>query len=305
MKILKVIYWRTNVDNYGDLLSPYIIGKLSRRKIIQKNYFVGNWKSHLYHILKSIIKLDWRFKSKYQFPFESAVIGIGSILFSGNRHSKIWGAGFMRDDEKCNGGTIYAIRGKLSLDKIRQQIDCGAPIKIIDNYAMGDPAILLPEIIRGASEKKYKIGIVPHFSEINYFTDKYGDKYHIIDLRTNDIEGTTEDITSCEYILSTSLHGLIIAHAYGIPALWMELSGLEKGTNGFKFRDYFSSVNIPDYNPITDIDKTLSDYDSLDDTFKKLSSSSLPGSNLAEMRENLKNAAPFKIDSAQEFQSSC
>ena len=49
-------------------------------------------------------------------------------------------------------------------------------------------------------------------------------------------------------IFSTSLHGLIISHAYGIPAIWIKAGNI--GTDGFKFKDYFSSVNIPYYSPI-------------------------------------------------------
>ena len=43
----------------------------------------------------------------------------------------------------------------------------------------------------------------------------------MIDLETGDIEDTLDAITSCNHILSTSLHGLILADAYGIPNAWL------------------------------------------------------------------------------------
>lgn len=47
-----------------------------------------------------------------------------------------------------------------------------------------------------------------------------------------------DQICSCEYIASSSLHGLIMSEAYDIPNLWIELSGKLMGGH-FKFHDFF------------------------------------------------------------------
>jgi hypothetical protein len=47
-----------------------------------------------------------------------------------------------------------------------------------------------------------------------------------------------EAITACHAILSSSLHGLIVAEAYGVPAAWMTITDKVKG-GGFKFCDYY------------------------------------------------------------------
>ena len=49
-------------------------------------------------------------------------------------------------------------------------------------------------------------------------------------------------ICSCEKILSSSLHGLIVSDAYQIPNCWIELTGKISGGH-FKYYDYASSVN--------------------------------------------------------------
>ncbi len=51
-----------------------------------------------------------------------------------------------------------------------------------------------------------------------------------------------ENINKCEFIASSSLHGIITADAYNIPSLWIKLSNNIIGGH-FKFQDYMLSVN--------------------------------------------------------------
>ena len=65
----------------------------------------------------------------------------------------------------------------------------------------------------------------------------------IIDIQSEGVEQFVIDILSCENILSSSLHGLILAEAYGIPTCRVVFS--EKILGGdFKFYDYYSGVGI-------------------------------------------------------------
>ena len=91
----------------------------------------------------------------------------------------------------------------------------------------------------------------------------------VINLLTEDVEFVINQILSCEKCISSSLHGLVVCHSYELPCLHVTFSdrdiqsGLKEfeiGGDGVKFRDYFSSVCIPEYYPamITqakDIDK--------------------------------------------------
>jgi len=48
-------------------------------------------------------------------------------------------------------------------------------------------------------------------------------------------------INTCRYVASSSLHGLIVANAYGIPAVWTTFADTLAGDDT-KFFDYYESV---------------------------------------------------------------
>ena len=90
--------------------------------------------------------------------------------------------------------------------------------------------------------------MVPHFVDLDEITDRFADEGNlVVDVR-KPVQEVIQDINSCEMTLCSSLHGIIISHAYGIPSLWAEFSDKITG-DGVKYLDYFSSVKIPFYHP--------------------------------------------------------
>lgn len=167
---------------------------------------------------------------------------IGSMLHDANADTIVWGSGFLSDSSQYKlphkPKQILAVRGKLTRSFLLQQgIDCP------DIY--GDPALLLPLFYQPATTNKYKLGIIPHiYDEDNPFVREFrkSEDVKIISLRRyHNWHDIIDQICSCELILSSSLHGLIVSDAYHIPNCWVEFSDKVVG-NGFKFRDYFSSV---------------------------------------------------------------
>ena len=129
---------------------------------------------------------------------------------------------------------------------------------------------------------------------LNYSVAELRSKmYKIIDLRTTDIESVICEILSCKYILSTSLHGIIVSHAYGIPALWMEKGYID--TDGFKFNDYFSSVGISPYTAFKNYDEILSEDFNIENFFELNKECALPNVSIRDIQKSLLSVAPFKI----------
>ena len=51
---------------------------------------------------------------------------------------------------------------------------------------------------------------------------------------------TLKEIAACRRVVSSSLHGLVVAHSLGVPAAFVRAEGIDD----FKFRDYFSAFDM-------------------------------------------------------------
>lgn len=278
--MINLVYW--NEDNYGDALSPYIIGKLSGQPIQLKHAYINKYRK----FIKGIVFLSAKEIRTILFPWQKNILGVGSVITCGNSQSIVWGSGFMSNSGKFYGKEIRAVRGKCTSKKLS---DIGYPRCEV----YGDPALLLPLLLPKPKTIKGKLSIIPHWSEVDKFIKRYGDRYHIIDLRSKDVERITYDIASSEFILATSLHGIIVGHAYQIPSLWIKEGYIQ--TDGFKFSDYFSSVGIEDYLGFENIEEILENESAWKNLFDTHSDKSLININIEEIQKNLIRVAPFPV----------
>lgn len=282
MRRIKLLYWNEE-KNLGDQLSPYIVHKLTGLPITHKNGALS-FKEELLLIPQLFFrKISFQQFSHVPLFYEKVLLAIGSILSWGNKRSIVWGSGFMYENETFRGGKVYAVRGKLSNDRLIELGFKGCNV-------WGDPALLLPLFVAPTKEKTVDIAIIPHYSEYEYFKEEYGEKYKIIDIRTNDVEEFVKELTSCKHILSTSLHGIILAHAYHIPALWIQNKNKQIG--GFKFYDYFSSVDIPYYEGCKDVEKLLHNNNWFE-IFTQNQNLCLPHKDIGIIQNALMKAMPF------------
>lgn len=173
---------------------------------------------------------------------------IGSVVQSVRPNSLIWGAGIIRQDIQHlpKPNKIYAIRGPKSREiLLKSNVDCPE--------IYGDPALLLPLIYFPEVDKTHKVGVIPHYTDLNSdWIKKVSTDIDvlIIDLEVGlNFEIIIDQLLSCKSIITSSLHGLIIAYAYGIPVCHIKLSDNLVGGN-FKFHDFLLSVGKKPVNPI-------------------------------------------------------
>jgi pyruvyltransferase len=247
-KKLNVYYWKlkTNHGNFGDELNHYIISHLSGCSINQIIIPLSGFK-YIHYSLRSFYHGEISNKEIpviiKQFFMNDFIVGIGSIIrIPDSRSCKVWGSGIISKNDVIQPAVFFAVRGKYTQNRLRE-LNLSVP------EAIGDPALLLPLLYESKMPKRFKLGVIPHFSHYKDFKQMFKeDDVIVIDL-TEDIEIVIDQINSCEYTIATSLHGLIVSHAYKIKSIWYEYCEIPLSDDDVKFLDYFSSVNIPEYKP--------------------------------------------------------
>ncbi len=168
---------------------------------------------------------------------------VGSIVHAADANTVVWGAGAIDSAVRigCRPRRVCAVRGPLTRELLRAQ-DVDVP------EVYGDPALLMPRFYNPEVQVRYDAGLVPHYVDKGHpWLRQYEDDDRILII---DVEGDTfsfiRKLRQCRHIISSSLHGIICADAYGVPATWVEFSDDVIG-DGFKFRDYFASIQRTDY----------------------------------------------------------
>jgi len=250
-------------ENYGDVMGAYLVKKISKKDVVwinpNKRYFKNLWQ-----------------------PIYAT---IGSILGQVNKNCIVWGSGVIQDNQIVKEAKFIAVRGP---ETRRVLINQGYEVPEV----YGDPALFMPNYYNPKIEKKYTLGIIPHYVDYKSVKDRFNHLKDVvvIDLMTNDVEKTTNEILACRHIVSSSLHGIIVPHAYQIPTLWIKFSDKLFGDD-IKFKDYFKSVSIEPYSPLSI--EVINDTENLEELFNK--KTSLPDKIKVEaLKKGLMSVCPFK-----------
>lgn len=173
---------------------------------------------------------------------------IGSILERNKRSHRlrpgdihVWGTGTRGEKglKHLRTAIIHAVRGPLTRKRLMADgVNCPE--------VYGDPATLLPRFFKKPESKPYKVSVVPHYADVGHCRDwilfnGLPDRVHVVDV-LEPIERVAEQIAGSEYVVASSLHGLIVADAYRVPNVRIRFSANIAGGD-FKFNDYFLSVD--------------------------------------------------------------
>ncbi|MDD4456299.1 MAG: polysaccharide pyruvyl transferase family protein [Syntrophotalea acetylenica] len=263
MDILK-LYWSTSLQNghrnFGDWLSPRLCEALSGMKVVHAR------------------------------PNRCDLMALGSILGKAknhfwNRRIDIWGSGLIaRCKPFKSPHRIHAVRGWHTARAISNQ-----QIAVV-----GDPGLLCDILVPGniAVRKDYSVGLIPHYVDrentlIRSIVEQIP-RARCIDIFSETLDFIRQ-VAACEYVLSSSMHGLITADALGVPNAWIRLSDKVWGED-FKFHDYFSVFGLENVQPFP-----LERYTSLRDIEQGLAGYGRPG--LQDIKTRLYQAFPYKKSS--------
>jgi hypothetical protein len=189
--------------NFGDQLTPLLL-----------RHFLG-------------VQVDWA-------PADEAEwIAVGSIAAHVPRGwaGTVWGIGKHRQrewDVDLSHATILALRGKLTAEALG-----------VDTCALGDPGLLVSLLPGIKRTSEHRLGIVPHWQD-RWLAWRH--RGYRIEVKADPM-AVIRQIAACDRIVSSSLHGIIVADAFGIPRRWERAPQ----ATPYKFRDHMTVVGDFEY----------------------------------------------------------
>ena len=214
-----------------------VIGSVSHKPRIDA--FWANKELNAGDLVTPMLLRRYGFTPVFSYRNEAILFSCGSLLdkVSEDFSGFVLGTGLMRGDlvKSFPHARILAVRGELTRNNI------AAPKDTI----LGDPGLLVANYKAKRHHKRYVLGLIPHFTDkqnphLNQLLSRYKKEIIFIDIQTSPM-AVLELIDQCEYILSSSLHGMVFADSLGVPNLWTILSDRVSG-KGFKFHDYLSTL---------------------------------------------------------------
>lgn len=220
---LRLHWWRA-VPNFGDAINPLVVGHVAGREVAH----TGPKKAELFAIGSMLQVVRRNFRE----PREGARL-------------TVWGTGLLHPVNSLDfleNIDVALVRGPIT-----------AALLGLETDEFGDAGLLVNEVIQTKEERADKIGILPHHSiaddEELAALAASDPAYTLIDPR-----GAAEDvcrkIASCAHVFASSLHGLIVADAYGVANTWMD----PRGQSRLKYHDYAASVGRSDMRAPISID---------------------------------------------------
>lgn len=205
-------YWWREVPNFGDAISPFLLERFADLRV-KWDTISRSRVASIGSILEHIPPL-----------WDGVVLGSGRLFEHSRLHS-------------LKRATVLAVRGPLTARGVH------------GDFAIGDPGLLADELV-GLQDKIYDLGILPHWQDDTGLAEKFR---KLVAKRTVIKEINPQDsplevirqIGQCRRIVTSSLHGMIVADAFGLPRRVEICPRMEKDGGNFKFRDYSASIYTP------------------------------------------------------------
>lgn len=213
---LRLHWWKAE-PNFGDAINPLIVGHVARRPVTH----IGPRRAEMFAIGSMLQVVKRSFKEPRESGEKPCVWGTGLL-------NPVFGHDFLKQVD------LALVRGPITAALLKCEMK-----------RFGDPGLLINDALPFEGARQDRIGIVPHYTlmkdrDLLAFVAS-DPAYLLIDPR-GDAAEVCLAIASCAHVFASSLHGLIVADAYGVPNTWIE----PEGQSWLKYLDYAASVGRRD-----------------------------------------------------------
>jgi pyruvyltransferase len=206
---IELFYWKPAAAlNFGDYLSFVIVTKMAA----DADCFLGEERST-----------------------PARLLAIGSILHFARDNDVVWGSGVNGkmpvERHVFEQLDVRAVRGPLTRDFLMRK-----GIEVPEVY--GDPGILVADLLTSrfprAIERTEPVAFVPNLHDLPAMAG-----WENVISPLSPWSTVIDRISRAQHVISTSLHGLVVADAFGIPGTYLRLTDVE---HPFKYEDYVLGV---------------------------------------------------------------
>ena len=219
----RLYWWRPGdgSENFGDELSRVVVEKIIRRSI-----------------QRGTLSTE-----------DPLLLAVGSIVLHARDNDVIWGSGIRENPKEIHKIfsflDVRAVRGPKTREIL---LKMGIPCPEV----YGDPALLIPYLFpefKRAKEPKFDYIIIPNRGEIAGFLP-----YKNVVLPNRPWHEVLNMILQSKLVISSSLHGLILAEAFHVPARLLKMTWIE---DLMKYQDYYESTGRKDFEYATSVREAL------------------------------------------------
>lgn len=197
----------------------------------------GNFGDELARVIVELMLARQGFTLSDEVSCQKQLMTIGSILHYAKTGTVIWGTGRNgrpKDHEyRFNDLDVRAVRGPRTREFLKQK-----NIEVPEVY--GDPGLLIAKLTgdRFSPTGEKEVALVPNLNDYWANYDFSNIDIPVIDPRQS-WNKVVAEIVKYKFIIASSLHGLVVAEAFGIPARYVRLTEVE---GLFKYHDYYEGT---------------------------------------------------------------
>jgi len=265
---IKVFRWRSNafkVGNFGDEITIPLIERLWGMQVVPTSV-------HTADIIGAGSILDMLSRPR-------ALRWTPKWLLNRLPDLHVWGSGFLLADSEAywlRPLKVHSVRGRLSAARLP---GFRGPV--------GDPGILADRLLDKLPPQDTEVVFVPHYVDERLVASLELPRFWKVAHTDAAVLDVVTAIAASEIVVSSSLHGLIVADALGKPAIWARsANGLHTGSD-YKFYDHASARGCEFNAPLA--------YDQLVGMKVKAlrGVATVPKVDLAQWQEDVMSAFPF------------
>jgi pyruvyltransferase len=215
------------VNNFGDLLGPMVVKRVLEQTGIDAQRAVG----------------------------PARLLSIGSVLRSAQDGDVIWGTGVngksLQAEHRYRRLDVRAVRGPLTREFLLKR---GIDVPEV----LGDPGLLLGTLWQRAAlaegHDSARVLVVPNLHDYPAMSRAARRIPGARVLNPRDrLEVCIGRIAASEYVIGSSLHGIVLADSFGVPARLVRSST----EHPFKYEDYYLGSGRSSFTPAKDLREAL------------------------------------------------